>query len=78
MLCDALAEMNASWGAGPETMANIELLRDADCLAVVSGQQAGVVYRPALHDLQSTVGSETRRLLEPTKHEGGPGFLDCN
>ncbi|HET6670711.1 MAG TPA: bacillithiol biosynthesis cysteine-adding enzyme BshC [Pyrinomonadaceae bacterium] len=46
VLCDALAEMNASWGAGAETMANIELLRDEDCLAVVSGQQAGLFTGP--------------------------------
>ena len=45
-LCAALSEMNASWGAGAETLANIELLRDADCLAVVSGQQAGLFTGP--------------------------------
>ena len=45
-LCDALREMNAGWGAGSETLANIELLRDADCLAVVSGQQAGLFTGP--------------------------------
>ena len=46
LLCDALGEMNASWGAGAETMTNIELLRDTDCLAVVSGQQAGLFTGP--------------------------------
>jgi bacillithiol biosynthesis cysteine-adding enzyme BshC len=46
VLCDALAEMNVAWGAGAETLANIELLRDADCLAVVSGQQAGLFTGP--------------------------------
>lgn len=46
VLCDALAEMNAGWGARAETMANIDLLRDADCLAVVSGQQAGLFTGP--------------------------------
>ena len=45
-LCDALADMNASWGAGSETLRNIELLRDADCLTVVSGQQAGLLSGP--------------------------------
>jgi bacillithiol biosynthesis cysteine-adding enzyme BshC len=45
-LCDALQEMNSGWGAGAETLANIELLRDADCLAVVSGQQAGLFTGP--------------------------------
>jgi bacillithiol synthase len=46
VLCDALADMNAGWGAGSETLKNIELLRDADCLAVVSGQQAGLFSGP--------------------------------
>jgi bacillithiol biosynthesis cysteine-adding enzyme BshC len=46
LLCDALAEMNEGWGAGAETLANIALLREADCLAVVSGQQAGLLTGP--------------------------------
>ena len=46
LLCDALGETNASWGAGAETRANIELLRDTDCVAVVSGQQAGLFTGP--------------------------------
>ena len=46
VLCDALSEMNVVWGAGAETLANIELLREADCLAVVSGQQAGLFTGP--------------------------------
>ena len=45
-LCDALQDMNAAWGAGEETLKNIQRLRDADCLAVVSGQQAGLFSGP--------------------------------
>lgn len=45
-LCDALGEMNTGWGAGKETIANINRLREADCLAVVSGQQAGLFTGP--------------------------------
>ena len=45
-LCDALEAMNRSWGAGGETLANITSLREADCLAVVSGQQAGLFTGP--------------------------------
>ena len=45
-LCDALQDMNAAWGAGEETLKNIQLLRDVDCLAVVSGQQAGLFTGP--------------------------------
>jgi bacillithiol biosynthesis cysteine-adding enzyme BshC len=46
LLCDALTDINAAWGAGEETLANIQRLRDADCLAVVSGQQAGLFSGP--------------------------------
>jgi bacillithiol biosynthesis cysteine-adding enzyme BshC len=45
-LCDALERQNRKWGASEKTMANIKLLREADCLAVVSGQQAGLFVGP--------------------------------
>jgi bacillithiol synthase len=45
-LCDALEEMNTRWGAGSETLSNIALLRDEDCVAVVTGQQAGLFTGP--------------------------------
>jgi bacillithiol synthase len=45
-LCEALERMNRSWDAGEKTMANIHLLGEADCLAVVSGQQAGLFGGP--------------------------------
>ena len=46
ILCDALAETNRKFGATPETLANIELLRDAETVAVVTGQQAGLFSGP--------------------------------
>jgi len=45
-LCDALLRMNSAWGAGEETLKNIERLREPDCLAAVSGQQAGLLTGP--------------------------------
>ena len=45
-VCDALEAMNRRWGAGEATLKNIELLREADCIAVVSGQQAGLFTGP--------------------------------
>lgn len=42
----ALEAMNKRWGAGAETLQNIQLLRDADSVAVVSGQQAGLFTGP--------------------------------
>ncbi len=41
-LCDALTSINQSVGAGAKTFQNIESLRDADCLTIVTGQQAGL------------------------------------
>jgi bacillithiol synthase len=45
-LCDALARMNRGWGASAETLANIDLLASSDCVAAVSGQQAGLFTGP--------------------------------
>lgn len=45
-LCDALEAMNSNWGATDETRASIALLREEDCVAVVTGQQAGLFTGP--------------------------------
>lgn len=45
-LCDALADMNTSWGAGNETLENVRRLRSSDSVAVVTGQQVGLFTGP--------------------------------
>jgi bacillithiol synthase len=45
-VCDALERMNRSWGASEKTLANVRLLRENDCIAVVSGQQVGLFTGP--------------------------------
>jgi len=45
-VCDALEGMNRRWGASEKTLANIAQLREEDCIAVVSGQQAGLFTGP--------------------------------
>lgn len=45
-VANALEAMNKRWGAGEETLKNIQLLRDPDCVAVMSGQQAGLFTGP--------------------------------
>ncbi|HVF43355.1 MAG TPA: bacillithiol biosynthesis cysteine-adding enzyme BshC [Pyrinomonadaceae bacterium] len=45
-LCDALADMNASWGASAETLENVRRLRSNDSVAVVTGQQVGLFTGP--------------------------------
>ena len=45
-LCDALEQMNRGWAASEKTLEHIKRLRDSDCIAVVSGQQAGLFGGP--------------------------------
>lgn len=45
-LCDILLSVNEAAGAGPETFANIETLRDRNTVAVLTGQQAGLFSGP--------------------------------
>ncbi len=45
-LCDALERTNRNWGASKKTLSFINALREADCIAVVSGQQAGLFGGP--------------------------------
>ena len=45
-LCNALERMNRNWGAGEKTLQHIIRLRETDCLAVVTGQQAGLFSGP--------------------------------
>ena len=65
-LCDALEASNRRFGAGKTTLENLQTLRESDCVAVVSGQQAGLLYGPTLHNLQSALGGETCRLFATT------------
>lgn len=46
VLCDALAAINARFDPSPETLANIEALRENDTVAVLTGQQAGLFTGP--------------------------------
>jgi len=45
-LCDALERINRAWRANERTLTNINLLREPDCLTVVTGQQAGLFSGP--------------------------------
>ncbi|MFN8008562.1 MAG: bacillithiol biosynthesis cysteine-adding enzyme BshC [Terriglobia bacterium] len=46
-LCQILETQNRGWGAGEKTFENIEKLKEADCWAVVTGQQVGLFTGPA-------------------------------
>jgi bacillithiol biosynthesis cysteine-adding enzyme BshC len=45
-LCDALGQSNSLWGAGEATLGNVERLRSAGSVAVVTGQQTGLFTGP--------------------------------
>jgi bacillithiol biosynthesis cysteine-adding enzyme BshC len=45
-LCAALERLNRGWQASDATLKNIHRLAEPDCLAVVSGQQAGLFTGP--------------------------------
>jgi len=45
-LCGALERLNRNWGAGEKTLQHIARLCDSDCIAVVTGQQAGLFTGP--------------------------------
>ncbi len=55
-LCDALSETNLSFGAKQKTLENIELLREKDCLAIVTGQQAGL-FSGALYTIYKALSA---------------------
>ncbi len=46
LLCDALTQINTQIGAGAKTLENIDLLREQDTVAVVTGQQTGLFSGP--------------------------------
>lgn len=45
-LCDILEEMNKGCSTSEKTLENLRLLREEDCVAVVTGQQAGLFTGP--------------------------------
>ena len=45
-LCGALDRLNRAWGASETTLRHVNLLAEADCVAVVTGQQAGLFSGP--------------------------------
>lgn len=46
VLCDALTRINTQFGAGAKTFENIDLLRENETVAVVTGQQTGLFTGP--------------------------------
>lgn len=55
-LCNTLEEINKSFRVGEKTLENIELLREKDCLAIVTGQQAGL-FSGALYTIYKALSA---------------------
>jgi len=66
-LCDILAKTNESFGAGRKTFENIKRLRENDCLAVVTGQQAGL-FSGALYTIYKILSAV--KLTEDLQKDG--------
>ncbi|QYO67631.1 bacillithiol biosynthesis cysteine-adding enzyme BshC [Leptolyngbya sp. 7M] len=45
-LCDILVDQNRRFGSSQAALSNIDRLRDVDCVAVLTGQQAGIFGGP--------------------------------
>lgn len=73
-LCDALERMNTDWGAGPETLKNIARLRESDCVAVVSGQQAGLFTGPLYTIYKAMSAVKLAACLEQSGTKAVPVF----
>ena len=55
-LCDVLDETNQSLEAGEMTFENIKFLREKDCLAIVTGQQAGL-FSGAIYTIYKAISA---------------------
>jgi bacillithiol biosynthesis cysteine-adding enzyme BshC len=55
-LCDVLEETNRSFGVGEKTLENINLLREKDAVAIVTGQQAGL-FSGALYTIYKALSA---------------------
>jgi bacillithiol biosynthesis cysteine-adding enzyme BshC len=65
-LADALKKQNEQFGSSPETLANIEKLRDAKTFAVVTGQQT-TVFTGSLYTIYKTIS--TLQLARQLQHD---------
>lgn len=74
-LVDALLQQNERWGLDAATRANIEALRDPDTVAVVTGQQVGLLSGPLYTPYKTlTVLQLAARLAEETGRTVVPVF----
>ncbi|REJ78272.1 MAG: bacillithiol biosynthesis cysteine-adding enzyme BshC [Acidobacteria bacterium] len=64
-LCSMLDVQNRAYGAGEDTLANIQKLAENDCVTVITGQQAGLFSGPAYTIYKAiTAIKQAKRLKE--------------
>ncbi|HYN83752.1 MAG TPA: bacillithiol biosynthesis cysteine-adding enzyme BshC [Pyrinomonadaceae bacterium] len=73
-LCDALAGMNARYGAGEEVLRSVERLRAPRTVAVVSGQQVGLFTGPLYTVYKALSAVKLARCLCERGTEAAPVF----
>jgi bacillithiol biosynthesis cysteine-adding enzyme BshC len=74
-LADVLAEQNEHWGASGKTLRRVEALRDPESVAVVTGQQVGLLSGPLYTPLKAiTTLQLARRLADETGRPVVPMF----
>lgn len=74
LLCDALADINSAMGCGRETLVNIDMLRKEDCVAVVTGQQAGLFSGPLFTVYKALSAIRLAKCLRDRGHNAVPVF----
>ena len=70
--------MNKKFGAGEKTLENINLLREKDCVAVVTGQQAGLFSGPLYTIYKALSAIKLTECLRGRGIKSRSRFLDRN
>ena len=73
-LCDALDEFNRDTGSGERTFDNINLLREPETVAVVTGQQAGLFTGPLYTIYKALSAVKMAECLSKTGRKAVPVF----
>ncbi|MGH9843051.1 MAG: bacillithiol biosynthesis cysteine-adding enzyme BshC [Blastocatellia bacterium] len=73
-VADVLADQNRQAGAGAETFANLERLRQPDCVVVITGQQAGLFTGPLYTIFKALTAIKLARELRSSGVNAVPMF----